>query len=131
VQALAFLNKALAIAKSSKNQEQKASLLNSIGFLYKEQEDYAQATAKFEESLAIHRLTQNPREESRVLLNLGVNKQRQAEYDDALVHFTVSLETAKVTDNLDVRIAAGEGIGVALALYIVHERSLMIEELPM
>jgi CHAT domain-containing protein len=114
VQALAVLNKALVISKALKNQQQEASRLNDIGYLYMEQEDYAQARAKFKESLSIYRLLKNQREESRVLLNLGVIEQREARFDEALVHFHSSLETAKATDTFDVRIAAGEGIGVAL-----------------
>ena len=115
VQALDFLNKALVISKTLKNPEQVASLLNSIGFLYMEQEDYAQARAKFDEALKIYRQRNNQREESRVLLNLGVIEQRQANYDEALARFKLSLEAAKLTQNADVQIAAGEGIGVALA----------------
>ena len=114
VQALAVLSKALIISKTLKNPQQEASRLNDIGFLYLEQEDYAQARAKFEESLSIYRLRKNQREESRVLLNLGVIEQREARYDEALVLFKSSLEAAIAT-NADVRIAAGEGIGVALA----------------
>ena len=114
VQALAILSKALVISKALKNQQQEASRLNDIGFLYMEQEDYAQARAKFEESVSIYRLVKNQREESRVLLNLGVIEQREARYDEALLHFHSSLEAAKATETVDVQIAAGEGIGVAL-----------------
>lgn len=110
-----IFNKALAISRKLTNPEQVASLLNSIGFLYMEQEDYAQARAKFDESLKIYRSAKNQREESRVLLNLGVIEQRQGNYDEALVYFKLSLQAAKATQNADVQIAAGEGIGVALA----------------
>ena len=79
-----------------------------------EQEDYAQARIKFDEALRIYRQRHNQREESRVLLNLGVIEQRQGNYDEALAHFKLSLEAAKTTQNVDVQIAAGEGIGVAL-----------------
>jgi tetratricopeptide (TPR) repeat protein len=112
--ALFYLNKALEITRSS-DQETVASLLNSIGYLYMEQEDYEQAKAKFDESLKIYRLQRNQREESRVLLNLGVIEQRQANYDGALAQFKLSLDAAKATQLTDVQIAAGEGIGVVLA----------------
>jgi len=126
VQALAVLSKALVISKALKNQQQEASRLNDIGFLYMEQEDYAQARGKFEESLSIYQLQKNQREESRVLLNLGVIEQREARNDEALVLFKSSLEAAKATDTVDVRIAAGEGIGVSLAAKKSYASALQV-----
>jgi hypothetical protein len=49
-----------------------------------------------------------------VLLNLGVVAQRERDYDQALVRFSQSLKAAKLAKNVDVQIAASEGIGVAL-----------------
>jgi CHAT domain-containing protein len=113
VQALAAFSKALIISKALKNQQQEASRLNDIGFLYMEQEDYEQAKLNFENSLAIYQRTKN-REEARVLLNLGVIEQRQSHYDNALRQFKLSLELAKANNLADIQIAASEGLGVVL-----------------
>ena len=113
VQALAVLNKALVISRALNNQQQQASRLNDIGFLYMEQEDYDQARLMFENSLAIYQPTKN-REEARVLLNLGVIEQRQSHYNDALRLFKQSLELARANNLADIQIAAGEGLGVVL-----------------
>lgn len=110
--ALSFLEKALA--KTPPQTQQAANLLNSVGYLYMEQEDFAQAKAHFDRSLEIYLAENNPREAARVLLNLGVIEQRQNNYDEALGRFRLSLQAAKATQNTDVTIAAGEGIGVVL-----------------
>jgi CHAT domain-containing protein/Tfp pilus assembly protein PilF len=111
--ALLFLDKALAKTPSSSTQA--ASLLNSIGYLYMEQEDYSQARAHFDRSLKIYRADNNQREIARVLLNLGVIEQRQSNYDEALTRFRASLQAAKATQSIDVMLAASEGMGVVLA----------------
>jgi CHAT domain-containing protein len=112
LRALFFLEKALA--KTLSPSPQTASLLNSIGYLYMEQEDYPQATAHFDGSLKIYRADNNQREIARVLLNLGVIEQRQSNYDEALTSFRASLQAAKATQSTDVMVAASEGIGVVL-----------------
>jgi CHAT domain-containing protein len=110
IKALQYLNSALKTASAA----QTPNVLNSLGYLYMEQEDYAQADAQFHESLKIYRSANNEREVSRVLLNLGVIQQRQGNYDHALVLFRQSLDTASATKVIDVEIAALEGIGVVL-----------------
>jgi CHAT domain-containing protein len=111
---LLYLNKALGISKRLSDPDMLAGLLNSFGYLYMEQEDYAQAKAHFEQSLKIHRSLNNTREEARVTLNLGVIEQRQGQYDEALRYFKLSLQAANASKNVDVTIAAGEGMGVVL-----------------
>jgi CHAT domain-containing protein len=111
---LLYLRKALEIAMAQSDTTMIASLHNDIGYLYLEQEDYAQANAQFGESLKIYVAEKNQREEARVLLNLGVVDQRRSNYDDALRYFRGSLRAATATDIAEVQIAADEGIGVVL-----------------
>src|SRR5205823_155365 len=82
--------------------------------MYLEQEDYRQSKEQFERSLKLYEVVKNQFEGSRVLLNLGVVEQRQAQFDEALVQFKLALLAAKASQNNDVQIAAGEGIGVVL-----------------
>ena len=112
--ALLYLNKALDFDRVAGDQDSIALDLNSIGYLYMEQEDYAQAKEHFDRSLKIYLAEKNQIEASKVLLNLGVIEQRQAHYDEALTQFRLSLQAAKATQISDVQIAAGEGIGVVL-----------------
>ena len=110
VKALAALNS----ARQTATGEQIPKVLNSLGYLYMEQEDYAQADAQFHQTLKIYRAARNQKEESRVLLNLGVVQQRQGKHDEALALFRQSLDAATTTKVVDVEIAALEGIGVVL-----------------
>jgi len=112
---LACLNKALDIADHNSDKKLTASLRNDIGYLYLEQEDYAQASAQFSESLKIYEAENNKRERGRVLLNLGVTEQRRSNYSEALRYFRLSIENATITGALDNQIAAYEGIGVVLS----------------
>jgi CHAT domain-containing protein len=111
---LLCLNKALDIARRHSDNRLTASLRNDIGYLYLEQEDYAQASVQFSESLKIYEAENNKRESGRVLLNLGVTEQRRSNYSDALRYFRLSIENATITGALDNQIAADEGIGVVL-----------------
>jgi CHAT domain-containing protein/Flp pilus assembly protein TadD len=110
VKALAALNS----ARQTATGDQIPKVLNSLGYLYMEQEDYAQADAQFHQTLKIYRSAKNHKEESRVLLNLGVVQQRQGKHDEALALFRQSLDAAITTKVVDVEIAALEGIGVVL-----------------
>jgi CHAT domain-containing protein len=112
--ALLCLNKALDIADHHSDKRLTASLRNDIGYLYLEQEDYAQASAQFGESLKIYEAENNQRERGRVLLNLGVVEQRRSNYEYALRYFGLSIENAMITGAIDNQIAAYEGIGAVL-----------------
>src|SRR5216683_219562 len=112
---LLCLNKALDIANHNSDESLTASLRNDIGYLYLEQEDYAQASAQFSESFKIYEAENNKRESGRVLLNLGVTEQRRSNYSDALRYFRLSIENASITGALDNQIAAYEGIGAVLS----------------
>jgi tetratricopeptide (TPR) repeat protein len=76
---------------------------------------YLQAKNNLDGSLQIYLSINKRKEAAKVLLNLGVIEQRQSNYDQALALFQRSLQGAKATKTLDVEIAAGEGMGVALA----------------
>jgi len=110
VKALASLNS----ARQTATADQVPKVLSNLGYLYMEQEDYAQADAHFHQTLKIYRSANNQREESRVLLNLGVVQQRQGKHDEALALFRQSLDAATATKVVDVEIAALEGLGVVL-----------------
>ncbi len=110
VKALASLNSARQTATAA----QIPKVLSNLGYLYMEQEDYAQADAHFHQTLKIYRSENNQREVSRVVLNLGVVQQRQGKLDEALALFRQSLDAATATKVVDVEIAALEGIGVVL-----------------
>jgi tetratricopeptide (TPR) repeat protein len=108
--ALIHLNKALKLAKGA----QLPNVLNSIGFLYMEQENYDQATLHYSRSLKLYQEDQNRWEAARVLLNLGVIEQRRGNIERALQLFRQSHSEAKSVNHQDVVIAALEGIGVIL-----------------
>ena len=112
---LLCLNKALDIADHHSDKRLTASLRNDVGYLYLEQEDYAQASAQFGESLRIYEAENNQRERGRVLLNLGVVEQRRSNYEYALRYFGLSIENATITGALDNQVAAYEGIGAVLS----------------
>jgi tetratricopeptide (TPR) repeat protein len=63
VKALAALNSARQIATG----EQIPNVLNSLGYLYMEQEDYAQADAQFHQTLKFYGSAKNERDEARAL----------------------------------------------------------------
>jgi CHAT domain-containing protein/tetratricopeptide (TPR) repeat protein len=108
--ALAHLNIAFKTARG----EQVPTALESMGSVYLEQEDYAQARAQTQQALKIYRASKNVAGEATAQLDLAVGEQRQANYDKALDLFRQSLEAATGTDLLDTKIAALEGIGVVL-----------------
>jgi len=65
VKALAALNS----ARQTATGEQIPKVLNSLGYLYMEQEDYAQADAQFHQTLKIYRDAKN-QEENREFLSI-------------------------------------------------------------
>lgn len=110
VKALAAVNS----ARQTATGEQIPKVLNSLGYLYMEQEDYAQADAQFRQTLKIYGDAKNQRGESRVLINLGVVQQRQGNHEEALTLFRQSLDAAIAIKAVEVEIAALEGLGVVL-----------------
>jgi CHAT domain-containing protein/tetratricopeptide (TPR) repeat protein len=109
--ALRFLHQALDIAKPLPRRDLEANVLNDLGVLYLEQEDYEKADDHLLQSLKIHQSRNDRAESARLLLNLGVSSQRRGDAEQALDRFRKSLDLATAASNKDVMIAAGEGIG--------------------
>src|ERR1051325_174729 len=110
VKALAALNSARQTASGGEIPK----VLNRLGYLYMEQEDYAPADAHFPQTLKNYRDAKNQSGESRVLINLGVVQQRQGNHEEALTLFRQNLDAAIATKVVEVEIAALEGLGVVL-----------------
>ena len=110
VQALIFLQQALQVANKTPSTELVASIRNSLGVLYLEQENYEQAETHLRQSLQGYE--NNQAEAARVLLNLGVIEQRRNNFAPALAYFQQALQQATSVAKQDVMIAAGEGLGV-------------------
>ncbi|MGH9838168.1 MAG: CHAT domain-containing protein [Blastocatellia bacterium] len=113
-QAFRYLQLALKLAKRLSLYDIEAGVLNNLGVLYLEQEDYEKADDYLTRSLKLRQTRNNQTESARVLLNFGVSAQRRGEFDRALESFQKGLKMATVASNRDVMIAAGEGIGAVL-----------------
>lgn len=112
--AFSYLNKAHQASKSSGDQNTRANIMSSQAALFLEQEDYGAAQKYFNVSLRIYKSLENARAEARVLLSMAFIEQRQGRHDDALHFFQQSMERAQTMNLVDVQIAAGQGLGVAL-----------------
>lgn len=110
VQALLLLSKALETTRTLPYHDLRAGILNSMGLLYLEQEDYAKAVGYFGQSLEAYSTSRNQPEAALVLQNLGVTHQRQGNHDQALDSFRKSIRQAGDADK-DVLIAARQGMG--------------------
>jgi CHAT domain-containing protein/tetratricopeptide (TPR) repeat protein len=115
VLALRNLSKSLEVMRRLSNPGRVADLFNMLGYLYMEQEDYAQAAAHYNESLKLHSAQKDRMEAARVLLNLGVIEQRQSRHESALEFFRKSSQEAASIHFKDVMLAAGQGVGVVQA----------------
>lgn len=107
-EALINLNEALRVAETLPDRSRAAYVLNSMGILYLEQEDFSKASACFDRSLQIYSTMNNRLEAARIGINIGVMRFRQGEYDGALKFFQDSLQ---VTQNTSVALAAEQNIG--------------------
>jgi CHAT domain-containing protein len=112
--ALSSLSKAHQVSRSSGDKNTSANIMSNQAVIFLEQEDYAAAQKYLNASLAIYRSLGNTREEARVLLNLATLEQRQGLHNEALHLFQQSMQRAQTTNLVDVQIAAGAGVGVAL-----------------
>jgi CHAT domain-containing protein len=110
--ALTFLQQALLLAHKLPQPDLANGILNSIGGLYLEQEDYDQAEPYFQQALRSYQRSGNQPEAAGVILNLGVTAQRRGNFSSALEFFQQALQQATRLGNQDVMIAAGEGLGV-------------------
>lgn len=109
--ALLFLHEALDTARKLSYPNLTASILNNLGVLYLDQENYDQAMDYFGQCLRIYQFKRNRVDTARVLLNLAVTYQRKGDLDPALENFGKSLAEATATAHKELMIAAGEGIG--------------------
>ena len=109
--ALLFLHQALDAARKLPYQHLTASVLNNLGVLYLDQEDYDRAADYFGQCLHVYQAQRNRVEQARVLLNIAVAHQRKGDLDPALENFSKSLMEATATAHKELMIAAGEGIG--------------------
>ena len=109
--ALLFLHQALDTARKLPYQNLTASILNNLGVLYLDQEDYDRATDYFGQCLRIYQAQRNRVEQARVLLNIAVTYQRKGDLGPALENFGKSLAEATAIVHKELMIAAGEGIG--------------------
>ncbi|QQS49014.1 MAG: CHAT domain-containing protein [Acidobacteriota bacterium] len=109
--ALNYYRQALVLARKHFHVDRIARVLNNIGLLLLYQEDYQRAIAHFEESVKIFNAINSKNEIPVVILNIGVAYQRLHEYQLAKQYFLESYEDSKIIKNLDVVIAAGEGLG--------------------
>lgn len=110
--AITLLRQAFLFASKLPQPDLAASVQNSIGVLYLEQEDYEQAETWLQRALQSYQHSGNPAEATKVLLNLGVTAQRRSQFSLAHDHFQQALQQATRLNKQEVMIAAGEGLGV-------------------
>lgn len=131
--ALSFLQQAFLLAQSLPQPDLATGILNSIGLLYLEQEDYDQSEPYLQQALQGYQRIGNPTEAAGVILNLGVIAQRRGNFSSAMDCFQQALQQATQFGNQEVMMAAGEGLGVIYrekgdysAAWQVLERSLSL-----
>lgn len=112
--AFSYLTKAHQVSRGSGDRNTSANIMSSQAALFLEQDDFAAAQKYFNASLGIYKSLGNAREEARVLFSLAVTQQRRGRHDNALQNFERSMQVATAAKLIDVQIAAGEGLGVAL-----------------
>src|SRR5262249_53905955 len=93
--ALLCLNRALNVSKSLLSSNVKASVLNNLGVLYLDQEDYEKAEDYLRQSVWIYQASNNHLETTRVSMNLAVTELRQGALDVAQRDFYQCAEAAK------------------------------------
>jgi CHAT domain-containing protein/tetratricopeptide (TPR) repeat protein len=109
--ALVFLTRALDISRKLPQVGVAAGVLNNLGVLYLDQEDYDRAADYLGQALTIYETESNHLEVARVSLNLAVTHQREGSLELALEDFTKSAAQSAAVSNIDLMIAAGEGLG--------------------
>ena len=110
--ALIFLQQAFLLAQKLPQPDLATGILNSIGVLYLEQEDYDKSELYLQQALQGYQRSGNQTETASVLLNLGVTAQRQGNFAVAHEYFQRALQQASQLSNQEVVLAAGEGLGV-------------------
>lgn len=108
--ALSHMDEALKTLKSSTDRSTAPHILNVMGILYLEQEDYSNARKYLSESLQLYTLHNNALNAARVRVNIGVLYRSEGDYDEALKYFHEALQE---TQNIGVVLAAEQNIGAA------------------
>jgi tetratricopeptide (TPR) repeat protein len=111
VRAMSYLDRAMALARTSRNTNRIASICNSLGILYTNQRDYPKAVEFFRQGLRLANEVNDRFKQAGMLLNIAVAYQFQNCYDQALESFQASLRVAKVVNDREILIHIGEGIG--------------------
>jgi CHAT domain-containing protein/Tfp pilus assembly protein PilF len=111
VHAMPYLDRAMALAKISRNINRIASICNSLGILYTNQRDYTKAIEFFQEGLQLANQVNDRFKQASLLLNIAVAYQFQKNSDRALEGFEASLRIAKEINDKEILIHIGEGIG--------------------
>jgi len=89
----AFLNRSLELHRATGNQSGQAAVLNTLGIIASDRQDFNQAKCLFESSLAIKReLGENTTQQ---LNNLGMMAAYQGNYQEALDYLEESLQLAR------------------------------------
>lgn len=105
--ALRCSKKILLLAKKSKNEHWKASVLNNMGEIYRAQGSYLKALKRFEEALKIAEQLGDLSYKVTFLNNIGRIYYTQGSYPEALKHFEEALQIAE---------ELGDSIGKAIRL---------------
>jgi CHAT domain-containing protein/type II secretory pathway pseudopilin PulG len=111
LRALNYLNQAMALAKGS---DREAAICNSIGILYTNQRDYANAVEFFQRGLIIAIQRNDRFKQAEILLNVGVAYQFQQNNQSALNSFEQSLEVARAINYSELMVPIEEGRGTVL-----------------
>jgi CHAT domain-containing protein/tetratricopeptide (TPR) repeat protein len=122
--ALSFLSRGLEMSRRLSYPHITAGILNNLGSLYFEQEDYERAANYFVESANIFRAGKNRLETARTSMNLALTALRQGDFDRALGGFEECVTEARALSNIDLEIAATEGIGATSLAQGRYERAL-------
>jgi CHAT domain-containing protein/tetratricopeptide (TPR) repeat protein len=112
-QALAFYNRALAVAQAGAKTDLALAATNGLGILYLDQGDYAKATEFLTRALAASENNEDGQYRFNALHNLALIDQRQGKYRDAASKFSELLALAeknKLTDQIAPQL---EGLGSA------------------
>jgi tetratricopeptide (TPR) repeat protein len=96
--AILYLNKALSIAKTNKNEQRVAYSLNNLGSVYLDQGNYPLALKHFKESLYINEKLGDSLGIANHLVNIGRVYKTQKHYDKAMMYYEKALDIEKRID---------------------------------
>lgn len=111
VEALVYLDRALKLSQRFLHRNIEAGVLNTLGLLCMDQEDYERATDHFRRSLSLYSGQQNQTEVMRLKKNLGLAYLHRGQYGQALEHLRESFAQAAALPDKEIMMVAGEGMG--------------------